>query len=194
MAIKKKTIENLIENNVLSNNNKTKGKTKKDKKDVEKKLSKKLLSSINYPGTNNSTSEAKVENTPNDPSKEEQVFIIGKVKKSYLKESEIVKALELNCGVISDTAKMLRTSYARLKDFIESNPSLKQATEELQEVKKDLAESELNKHIRKGNLTAIIFFLKTKAKDRGYVESMDLNLPNKPIYFVYKEVAPEVKK
>jgi len=128
-----------------------------------------------------------------EPKKEEEVFIIGKVKKTYLKESEILRALELNAGVLSETAKMLRTSYARLKEFIESNPSLKQAADDVLEVKKDLAESELNKHIRKGNLTAIIFFLKTRAKDRGYVETMDLTLPNKPIYFVYKEVQPEKK-
>jgi hypothetical protein len=127
-------------------------------------------------------------------SKEEQVFIIGKVKKTYLKESEILRALELNAGVLSDTAKMLRTSYARLKEFIERNPALKQAADDVLEVKKDMAESELNKHIQKGNLTAIIFFLKTRAKDRGYVESMDISLPNKPIYFIYKEVKPnEVK-
>jgi hypothetical protein len=133
-------------------------------------------------------------NTPQEQKPEEQVFIIGKVKKTYLKESDILRALELNAGVLSETAKMLRTSYSRLKEFIDSNPSLKQAADDVLEVKKDLAESELNKHIKKGNLTAIIFFLKTRAKDRGYVESMDISLPNKPIYFVYKEVQPEVKK
>lgn len=130
-----------------------------------------------------------INNIPNK--KQENVFIIGKVKKTTLKESEVLKAIELNAGVISDTAKMLRTSYARLKQFIEDNPRLKQAAEDVSEIKKDMAESKLNEHIRNGNLTAIMFFLKTKAKDRGYVESMDFNLPNKPIYFVYKEVTPK---
>jgi len=32
------------------------------------------------------------------------------------------------------------------------------------------AESQLMKKIKQGNLTAIIFFLKTQAKHRGYVE------------------------
>jgi len=134
-------------------------------------------------------SDQEIKNMIDKRPEQENVFIIGKVKKSILKESEILKALELNAGVISDTAKMLRTSYTRLKQFIEDNPNLKQAAEDVSEIKKDLAESELNKHIRNGNLTAIMFFLKTKAKDRGYVESMDFNLPNKPIYFVYKEVS-----
>ena len=151
-----------------------------DNNEAEDKMIEELIAS-----RNNTPQEQKPE--------EEQIFIIGKVKKTYLKESDILRALELNAGVLSETAKMLRTSYSRLKEFIDSNPALKQAADDVLEVKKDMAESELNKHIRKGNLTAIIFFLKTRAKDRGYVESMDISLPNKPIYFVYKEVQPEKK-
>ena len=37
----------------------------------------------------------------------------------------------------------------------------------------DEAESELMKLIRAGNLTAIIFFLKTQGKSRGYSERSD---------------------
>ena len=37
----------------------------------------------------------------------------------------------------------------------------------------DLAESELMKAIRAGNMTAIIFFLKTQGRSRGYVERSD---------------------
>ncbi len=40
----------------------------------------------------------------------------------------------------------------------------------------DMVEGELMKHIRNGNLTAIIFYCKTKLKDRGYVEKNEMDL------------------
>jgi hypothetical protein len=47
----------------------------------------------------------------------------------------------------------------------------KAAVEELSDVAIDFAESQLHKQIKDGNSTATIFFLKTKGKKRGYVET-----------------------
>ncbi len=39
----------------------------------------------------------------------------------------------------------------------------------------DFMESRLLKAIDKGNVTAIIFYLKTKGKDRGYIEPQEID-------------------
>ena len=39
----------------------------------------------------------------------------------------------------------------------------------------DLCETKLMQQINEGNLTAIIFFLKTKGKQRGYIEGQIIN-------------------
>ena len=38
---------------------------------------------------------------------------------------------------------------------------------------KDFAEGKLMQQIDGGNITAIIFYLKTQAKDRGYIEKVE---------------------
>lgn len=50
---------------------------------------------------------------------------------------------------------------------------------ELTQVAIDFAESKLHSSIADGNVTAIIFFLKTKGKSRGYVERQEIELAEK---------------
>ena len=49
-------------------------------------------------------------------------------------------------------------------------PCLWKEVEEARESLKDDAESELQRQMFRGNTTALLFYLKTQAKDRGYVE------------------------
>ena len=46
---------------------------------------------------------------------------------------------------------------------------------EIQEVNLDRAEGKLTEAINAGNLTAVIFYLKTKGRDRGFSERIDVN-------------------
>lgn len=54
----------------------------------------------------------------------------------------------------------------------------KAAMEDHLEVRIDFAENALDKNISQGNLGAICFFLKTRAKHRGYVERHEISGPN----------------
>lgn len=51
----------------------------------------------------------------------------------------------------------------------------KKAVDELSNVALDFAESQLHQQIKGGNPTAIIFYLKTKGKKRGYVERQEIS-------------------
>lgn len=62
------------------------------------------------------------------------------------------------------------TVYAAMKKY----PTVKQAVLDEKDSIKDMVEGQLLKQIKDGNTTAAIFYLKTQAKDRGYVERQEL--------------------
>ena len=54
--------------------------------------------------------------------------------------------------------------------------AFKEAADNTVESQIDIVEASLFKQISEGNTTAIIFFLKTKAKHRGYVERVEQDI------------------
>jgi DNA-binding Lrp family transcriptional regulator len=87
-----------------------------------------------------------------------------------LSDAKIIKALEKNAGVITAAAESLGMDRASLSRRINKSEKLKTACEEISESMVDLAEGKLLLALRNGNMTAIIFYLKTKGKARGYIE------------------------
>lgn len=77
-------------------------------------------------------------------------------------------------GNITNVAKHLRVSRQKLYRYIEEHVSLKAVVEEARESMKDYAESKLFEALGNGAPWAICFFLKTQAKDRGYIERNEL--------------------
>jgi hypothetical protein len=64
-----------------------------------------------------------------------------------------------------------------IRNYIAREPEIKAALLEIRESNIDLAETKLLKGIRDGNMTSVIFYLKTQAKDRGYIEGRELTGP-----------------
>ena len=95
------------------------------------------------------------------------------------KKRKFIKQLTENLGNVSQTCTELnigrRTYYHWLEDE-EFEVAVRDAEESLL----DESEFQLMSAIKSGNLTAIIFHLKTKGRKRGYNESMQLEV-SKPI-------------
>lgn len=79
-------------------------------------------------------------------------------------------------GNKSATAKALQISRTTLDTWRKENQELDMAMSEVEESLIDFSESKLIEQINAGNLTAIIFYLKTKGKKRGYVEKNEQDL------------------
>lgn len=88
----------------------------------------------------------------------------------------ILSALEESCGIISTACKSISMPRSTFYNWMNADPEFKDAVEELQEYTLDVVESELHKQIKKGDTTAIIFYLKTKGKKRGYIERQEVDL------------------
>lgn len=62
-------------------------------------------------------------------------------------------------------------------NYFKDDPVFRQKAEDIQELQIDVAEAALLKKIKKEDTTAIIFYLKTKGKSRGYSERFEIGGP-----------------
>ncbi|MCM3903666.1 MAG: hypothetical protein ND866_18350 [Pyrinomonadaceae bacterium] len=95
-------------------------------------------------------------------------------RKKIPSKQELVDALIRNDGNMASTARAFGCSRALVWQHVDKDPKLRELTDDLNETFIDEAESQLYKHIRDGNVVATIFFLKTKARHRGYSERLEL--------------------
>lgn len=75
---------------------------------------------------------------------------------------------------MSATADALNVSRATLYNWRNEDSELDSMMKDQEESLIDFSESKLMESIQEGNLTAIIFHLKTKGKNRGYVEGQEI--------------------
>lgn len=85
----------------------------------------------------------------------------------------MLEALEKTLGVVSPACTSVgisrNTHYVWMKD----DPDYKEAVDGLLEFQMDFVESKLFENINNGDTGSTIFYLKTKARSRGYVERQE---------------------
>lgn len=91
------------------------------------------------------------------------------------KKKAILKALESSLGIVTSACKEVGIGRTQFYEWRKNDPSFDRAVSEIGEVSLDFAESQLLKQIKSGNTSATIFYLKTKGKQRGYVEGIMVN-------------------
>lgn len=118
------------------------------------------------------------EGVDNDKKKEPRQYD-SPIKKTPTDE-ELEEALENSGGVQEAASVWLRKNkgiiYARssISGRMKRNPKLKEAAGRGVEKLLDLGEVKLFEAVQKGNMTAIIFFLKCRGKKRGYIEKLTI--------------------
>lgn len=77
---------------------------------------------------------------------------------------------------ISATCKKIGISRRTYYKWCENNPEFKNLVNDELESLIDLAETKLQQNIMEGKEQSIFFFLRTKGKNRGYVETVENNV------------------
>ena len=88
-------------------------------------------------------------------------------------EQEMIDAIVKSAGYVSGAAKILKCSVQTVYNYIEKFESVRSAKFDIEERTLDSAEISLINNIQKGETVSIIFYLKTKGKNRGYVERQE---------------------
>ena len=88
--------------------------------------------------------------------------------------AQMIEALREKHGNLSAAARFLGCSRNTISRYIKIYPTVKAVADEERETLIDFAENQLFKQVQEGNITAIIFTLKTIGKSRGYVERQEV--------------------
>lgn len=95
-------------------------------------------------------------------------------KASTEKKNAMLQALEKTLGVVTTACKSVGIERKTHYNWLDNDPEYREAVEAIADVAIDFVESSLFKQIKEGNATSTIFYLKTKAKKRGYVERTEV--------------------
>mgnify|MGYP003140316478 FL=1 len=93
------------------------------------------------------------------------------------KKERLLQALRETQGLIYHACKkagnISRSTYYR---YMKEDPEFAKAVEDIKEAQIDYVEGELIKNIAQGKETSIIFYLKSKAKKRGYTDKSEVDI------------------
>jgi len=87
----------------------------------------------------------------------------------------MIEALEKSLGIVTSACKSVGINRSTHYDWLKSDEDYKAEVESIEDIAIDFAESQLHKQIKDGNPTSTIFYLKTKAKKRGYIERQEIH-------------------
>lgn len=90
------------------------------------------------------------------------------------KKEMMLTALEQGMGIVSSASKKANVSRTQHYFWMQEDADYKKAVEDITEMSIDLAEASLLSQIQNKNTSATIFYLKTKGKNRGYVERTEI--------------------
>lgn len=96
-----------------------------------------------------------------------------KVRSLRYKTPQILEALKATGGLVYMAARKLGCDPSTINKRAKSSPEIQAAIDNARGDMLDMAEHELKKAVRGGDMTAIIFTLKTIGKGRGYVERIE---------------------
>ena len=95
---------------------------------------------------------------------------------SDIKKAQMLAALEKHLNIVSSACKEVGINRDTHYDWLKKDKEYKRKVKEIDNVALDFAESALHQQIKKGNPLSTMFYLKCKAKKRGYIEQNNIEI------------------
>ena len=114
-----------------------------------------------------------------------------KSKSQRITKKALIAAIKAHGGNVAAVARELECTRKNLYAWFERNPDVQQARDDAREDFKDIVEAEALKQIKGGNTAMISLALKTKVRDRGWVEKQEVEHSG-TVEAVYRVVTPRI--
>jgi predicted DNA-binding transcriptional regulator AlpA len=89
-------------------------------------------------------------------------------------KKDVLVALESSLGVVTTACKKVQIDRTTFYRYVNDDAVFAKAVKDIENVAIDFAESSLHKQIQAGVPASTIFYLKTKGKERGYIERSEI--------------------
>lgn len=96
------------------------------------------------------------------------------MNKTEQHKKAVLSALEKSLGVVTTACKNAGVGRTQFYKWLKSDKKFRASVEDIENIALDFAESQLHQQIQGGNTSATIFYLKTKGRNRGYVERQEI--------------------
>lgn len=92
-------------------------------------------------------------------------------------KNSLLESLKECSGIVTFACEKVGLSRQTFYRWYREDAEFKERVDAINELQIDVAEASLLKKIQKGDTTAIIFYLKTKGRSRGYTERREIVTP-----------------
>jgi hypothetical protein len=89
-------------------------------------------------------------------------------------KEKLLEALERSLGIVTPACKEVGISRKTFYEYYKLDPDFKAAVDDINEITLDFVENNLLKKIKEGSERSILFYMKYKARKRGYSDSLDI--------------------
>ena len=97
-----------------------------------------------------------------------------KENKTARHKQQMIEALTETMGIVTSACQKVNISRNTHYRWYNEDTEYQKQVDDIDNIALDCAEEQLLNHIKKSDITAIIFYLKTKGKRRGYIERQEL--------------------
>lgn len=106
-------------------------------------------------------------------------------KRTENSKKRMLLALDKHCGIVSKACKTAKVGRTAFYEWLDKDIDFRNQVNECREIQIDFVENALMNLIEQGNTTAIIYYLKTKGKQRGWSEKYELqhSIKKEPLHF-----------
>lgn len=111
------------------------------------------------------------------------------VRKSKKRKKDFMIAFKESKGIITYACDAIGVSRQTFYYWMSTDEKFKQEIDDINESTIDLVEHKLLSLINKEDTTAIIFYLKTKGRNRGYIERYEQEITSHPFTELMKRAS-----
>lgn len=111
-----------------------------------------------------------------------------------LYKKKLLEALEKSLGIVTPACKEVGISRNQFYVYYREDEEFKKAVDDINDITLDFVENQLLRNIKEGSERSIMFYMKYKARKRGYTDSIDITTNGENLNKIQIEIINPIKK